>query len=106
MSATSVAWETDEHGNIVLDETGNPAIARRDGEDSDDFQEREWGTYPSYDGTDYGATGAAAAYGAGGVSIGTRWEGIPRHHHPTRLSDVLEEDERATVSDGRRSGLG
>ncbi|OAA61675.1 hypothetical protein SPI_04534 [Niveomyces insectorum RCEF 264] len=26
------------------------------------------------------------------------WETIPRHHHPTRLSDVIEEDERSRTS--------
>jgi hypothetical protein len=26
------------------------------------------------------------------------WGGVPRHHHPTRLSDVMEEDERSRTS--------
>jgi hypothetical protein len=34
-------------------------------------------------------------YGSGS---GPGWEAIPRHHHPTRLSDVLEEDERSRTS--------
>lgn len=33
-----------------------------------------------------------------GYGSGPGWEGIPRHHHPTRLSDVLEEDERSRGS--------
>jgi hypothetical protein len=111
VSAASEVWETDEQGNVVLDETGHPALARRPGENDEEYHEREWGTYPSYDGNDYGGEndsggGGSGGGGGGGVGIGTGWEGVPRHHHPTRLSDVLEEDERATVSDGRRSGLG
>jgi hypothetical protein len=100
MSASSIAWETDEHGNIILDETGNPMVVRRPGDLDDDdesYTGEDWGAYPDYTGAGYG----------GGVGIGggaaTGWENMQRHHHPTRLSDVLEEDERMTVSDGRRS---
>ena len=49
-----------------------------------------------------GSTGpvdySGSAYGSG---LG--WEGVPRHHHPTRLSDVLEEDERSRTSPSRAS---
>ena len=41
---------------------------------------------------------SGSAYGSG---LG--WEGVPRHHHPTRLSDVLEEDERSRTSPSRAS---
>lgn len=41
---------------------------------------------------------SGSAYGSG---IG--WEAVPRHHHPTRLSDVLEEDERSRTSLSRAS---
>ncbi|KAI9733414.1 MAG: hypothetical protein M1834_003498 [Cirrosporium novae-zelandiae] len=44
---------------------------------------------PDYSGSDYG--------------MGTGWEAVPRHHHPTRLSDVLEEDERSRTSPSRAS---
>lgn len=33
-----------------------------------------------------------------GQGYGSGWEAVPRHHHPTRLSDVLEEDERSRTS--------
>lgn len=33
-----------------------------------------------------------------GEGYGSGWEAVPRHHHPTRLSDVLEEDERSRTS--------
>ncbi|POS88410.1 hypothetical protein EPUL_000053 [Erysiphe pulchra] len=33
-----------------------------------------------------------------GYSSGPEWSSVPRHHHPTRLSDVMEEDERSRTS--------
>ena len=38
-----------------------------------------------------------------GSGYGSGWEAVPRHHHPTRLSDVLEEDERSRASPSRAS---
>lgn len=47
----------------------------------------QWSDQPDYSGSDYTAPG---------------WETMPRHHHPTRLSDVLEEDEtRSRTSAGQ-----
>ncbi|KAI9708788.1 MAG: hypothetical protein M1820_003743 [Bogoriella megaspora] len=57
-----------------------------------------------------GGQGAGYAAGAGpqvdysGTGYGSGWEGMQRHHHPTRLSDVLEEDERSRTSPSRASG--
>lgn len=49
-----------------------------------------------------GQTAAPTSYtGYGGSGPG--WEAVPRHHHPTRLSDVLEEDERSRTSPSRAS---
>ncbi|KAL2114665.1 hypothetical protein VUR80DRAFT_2645 [Thermomyces stellatus] len=31
-----------------------------------------------------------------GAGYGSGWESLPRHHHPTRLSDVIEEEESRT----------
>jgi len=46
-----------------------------------------------------GAVGGVDYSGEGyGSGSGPGWEAIPRHHHPTRLSDVLEEDERSRTS--------
>lgn len=39
----------------------------------------------------------------GGSGYGLGWESVPRHHHPTRLSDVLEEDERSRGTRSRAS---
>ena len=53
-------------------------------------------------------TSSADYTGAGwGGPSSTGWESItPRHRHPTRLSDVLEEDERSrATSPSRRSGI-
>ena len=34
-----------------------------------------------------------------GAGYGSDWEALQsRHHHPTRLSDVLEEDERSRTT--------
>ena len=43
-------------------------------------------------------------YSGGGYGSGPGWEAVPRHHHPTRLSDVLEEDERSRTSASQVSG--
>jgi hypothetical protein len=47
--------------------------------------------------TSHPATTAAPA-DYSGQGYGAEWEAVPRHHHPTRLSDVLEEDERSRTS--------
>lgn len=44
-------------------------------------------------------TGGSVDYSGSGYG----WERVPRHHHPTRLSDVLEEDERSRTSPSRAS---
>ncbi|MCJ1315947.1 hypothetical protein MMC15_001267 [Xylographa vitiligo] len=46
-----------------------------------------------------GGAQAPAAYDGSGYG----WDAVPRHHHPTRLSDVLEEDERSRTSPSRAS---
>ena len=103
LTGVSEAFEVDEEGNIILDEHGAPRYQSRRGEDE---HESQWGNYPypDYEGSAYGDEGGqpGEGYESGGVGIGA-WES--RHHHPTRLSDVLEEDERLTNSDGR-SALG
>ncbi|KAM0803388.1 hypothetical protein BDR22DRAFT_801860 [Usnea florida] len=51
-------------------------------------------------------TSAAAESSApdySGSGFGAGWEALPRHHHPTRLSDVLEEDERSRATPSRAS---
>ncbi|KAK1533429.1 hypothetical protein CPAR01_10137 [Colletotrichum paranaense] len=48
--------------------------------------EQQQGTAQDYSGSGYAAPG---------------WETVPRHHHPTRLSDVMEEDERSRASNSQ-----
>lgn len=50
-----------------------------------------------------GGQTAPVDYSGSGYGSGLGWEGVPRHHHPTRLSDVLEEDERSRTSPSRAS---
>lgn len=50
-----------------------------------------------------GGQTAPVDYSGSGYGSGLGWEGVPRHHHPTRLSDVLEEDERSRTSASRAS---
>jgi hypothetical protein len=38
-------------------------------------------------------------YSGQGWGAGSGWEAVQRHRHPTRLSDVLEEDERSRVTE-------
>ncbi|KJZ74820.1 hypothetical protein HIM_05729 [Hirsutella minnesotensis 3608] len=111
----------DVQGNYVLDAHGNkipftvpPSSYTGSDSDADDYEtpattnppasgghespsaaagESRWtGTYS--DPQDYSGQG----YGAPG------WETVPRHHHPTRLSDVIEEeDERSRTSASQMS---
>jgi len=65
------------------------------------------GSRPDYSGQAYGgAVGGAMDQGSGGGSGGgSDWEQLrTAHHHPTRLSDVLEEEEegRSRASHGSR----
>lgn len=55
------------------------------------------GSYPS---TTAGGAGRGSGtdYSGQGYGSGPGWEEVPRHHHPTRLSDVLEEDEHSRTS--------
>ncbi|KAG4033176.1 hypothetical protein MFRU_005g01900 [Monilinia fructicola] len=119
-------YEIDEQGRFVLDDAGNRIRYSSVVSDSDtaeyEHSPRQYrhGRAPitgppiPMSGVEYGQgpttstagnpTSAPAApvdysgsgYGAGGAGAG--WESFPRHHHPTRLSDVLEEDERSRTS--------
>ncbi|KAL2016489.1 hypothetical protein VTK56DRAFT_3452 [Thermocarpiscus australiensis] len=69
------------------------------------YSEEEYETSPSRAPTGYPPssshwagthTGAPEYAGQGYAAPG--WETMPRHHHPTRLSDVMEEDERSRAS--------
>lgn len=104
-------WEFDEHGNVLLDEQGHPIPAqqyqRREpsrAEMEEEEEEPAWDRIPVYDGTGYGDNGGGVPVGGGGYGPG--WEAIPRapHHHPTRLSDVPEEEEERRTQMGSEGG--
>ena len=124
-------YELNENGEVRRDAQGQPirgiSSRRLGSEDSDEYdvqeqleQERMYSrSYGSnaMSGVEYGSGGVAAATasprGTGqgehaaadytGSGFGAGWEAMPRHHHPTRLSDVLEEDERSRTSPSRAS---
>ena len=50
-----------------------------------------------------GSQGQVADYSGSGYGAAPGWEAVPRHHHPTRLSDVLEEDERTNRTSPSRA---
>lgn len=56
-----------------------------------------------YGGPEQEASTAPVDYSGSAYGSGLGWEAVPRHHHPTRLSDVLEEDERSRTSPSRAS---
>ena len=76
-----------EYGRV--EPTSHPATTMSGGGGRVAAEEEE---QPDYEGQGYGS--------------GPGWEAVPRHHHPTRLSDVLEEDERSRTSASQGGGAG
>lgn len=127
-------YEIDSQGQFIRDVNGNKI--RYQGPPSDDDtdeydvaaeREREEAhrqRYPtsSSAGTDYGSgrgagrgdgttapTSAPSSVDYSGQGYGSsapEWSAVPRHHHPTRLSDVLEEDERSRTDASQVSRRG
>lgn len=101
----------DAHGNFIRDSRGNkiPYPGTPEGDESDSGTEEyetpmaqpgvsyppsashQWSGQPDYSGSGYAAPG---------------WETMPRHHHPTRLSDVIEEDETRSRTSASQSQVG
>ncbi|KAL8718109.1 MAG: hypothetical protein Q9225_004715 [Loekoesia sp. 1 TL-2023] len=114
-------YEMNSNGEIQRDDQGRPIPYRGDlgSDDSDEYnvqdqleRERMYGQrYGSgISGVEYGSgstatTGApqSADYSGSGYGAAPGWEAVPRHHHPTRLSDVLEEDERTNRTSPSRA---
>ena len=109
-------YELDSNGEVRRDAAGNPVVARRrlGSEDSDEYNVREQLERERMLGQSYGSGMSGVDYGSGspavadsadyeGRGFGEGWEAMPRHHHPTRLSDVMEEDERSRTSPSRAS---
>ena len=114
-------YDLDENGEIQRDAHGRPILGRRGpgSEDSDEYDVQEQLERERMYGRSYGSGIAGVEYGSGppaapghqessapdysGSGFGAGWEALPRHHHPTRLSDVLEEDERSRATPSRAS---
>jgi hypothetical protein len=116
-------YAIDEYGNYILDASGHrvPFRALRQ-QDSDEYDVQEdrrrelehlqrYGsaatepsryTTTSSAGPSYGGVQTTSAPDYSGSGYGSEWVGM-RHHHPTRLSDVMEEDERSRTSPSRAS---
>lgn len=114
-------YDLDENGEIQRDAHGHPIPGRHGpgSEDSDEYDVQEQLDRERMYGRSYGTGIAGVEYGSGppaapgrqessapdysGSGFGAGWEALPRHHHPTRLSDVLEEDERSRATPSRAS---
>ena len=113
-------YALDARGEIRYDAQGRPIPFRRPAgsEDSDEYDVQAQLERERMHGRTYGSGTSGVEYGAGSTATaGARpqtyapadaggyggWEGVARHHHPTRLSNVLEEDERSTNSPSRAS---
>ena len=116
-------YELDANGQVRRDSQGNPLTFRSGlrSENSDEYDVQEELNRERMYGQQYGSSMSGVEYGSGptggpspvtpttqvdysGRSYGPYpFEGVPRHHHPTRLSDVLEEDERSRTSPSRAS---
>jgi len=116
-------YELNENGEIRRDAQGHPISGSRrlGSEDSDEYDVQDQLERERMFGRSYGSSMSGVEYGSGpptaagrqpsqdapadysGSGFGAGWEAMPRHHHPTRLSDVLEEDERSRASPSRAS---
>ncbi|KAF6819431.1 hypothetical protein CMUS01_11726 [Colletotrichum musicola] len=101
-------YTIDAQGQFVRDSDGNkvPFIAPPSPVSDEGIEEYETpATHPPSAGYSQVPTTSAGGQqqqpaqdysGSGYAAPG--WETVPRHHHPTRLSDVMEEDERSRTS--------
>lgn len=101
----------DEYGHFHRDSTGHPTYPASMSEGSDEYEHEQTDGNGHYvPGTVAGTSAAlyggqpATAVDYSGSDWGSTWESVtPRHHHPTRLSDVLEEDEPSRTTPSRAS---
>jgi len=123
-SEGDIEYALDERGNFIRDDSGRRIPFRSlqspvsDEYDVEDARRRELEHLQHY-GTTATSSGAYATSSSAGSSrqghptaggapdysgdgYGDEWVGM-RHHHPTRLSDVPEEDERSRTSPSRAS---
>ncbi|KAF2270833.1 hypothetical protein CC78DRAFT_573189 [Lojkania enalia] len=111
-------YALDDYGNYILDQHGRRVPFRELRQrDSDEYNVEEdrrrelehlqhYGTAvagpSSYVTTSSAGPGYQQSPDYSGEGYGNEWTGM-RHHHPTRLSDVPEEDEKSRTSPSRAS---
>ncbi|KAK4145787.1 uncharacterized protein C8A04DRAFT_35596 [Dichotomopilus funicola] len=96
---------TDEHGNKIPfhSPSTSPSRARRTDAGAEEYDDdtpvsQAPTSYPPSSSQWAGThTNPTPEYSGQGFAV-PGWETMPRHHHPTRLSDVMEEDERSRAS--------
>ncbi|KAK6330992.1 hypothetical protein TWF718_003186 [Orbilia javanica] len=92
-------WARDDQGRVFRDERGR-AMTQSQVEHRRQqaaYQHPQAQPYQYYPGPgQQGPPPGQDQSGYGGYGPG--WEGIARHHHPTRLSEILEEEERTATS--------
>ena len=110
-------YQVDDNERIMHDLQGNPIGQRTNpsSEISDEYDVLEqleqsqmftrglpesYGQAGRYT-TSNGGSHQAPDYSGSGYG-GQDWEGVPQHHHPSRLSNILEEDERSRTSETSR----
>lgn len=98
----------DAHGNFIRDSRGDKILyPGTPGDDESDSGAEEYETPSQQPGVSYPPSashqwsGQPDYSGSGYTAPG--WETLPRHHHPTRLSDVLEEDETRSRTSASQS---
>jgi hypothetical protein len=106
-------YTIDAHGNFVRDSRGDRIPFRAPASDggSDAGVEEEYETPGAQPSAHYPpGTGAPPVYSAapdytGAAYTAPGWEQLPRHqhHHPTRLSDVIEEDDERSRTSASQS---
>lgn len=97
----------DDHGNFIRDSRGHKIpYPGTPGDDDSDSGAEEYETPSQQPGANYPPSASHQYSGqpdySGSGYAAPGWDTMPRHHHPTRLSDVLEEDEtRSRTSAGQ-----
>lgn len=98
----------DDHGNFIRDSRGNKIpYPGTPGEDDSDSGAEEYETPSQQPGASYPPSAShqwsgQPDYSSSGYAA-PGWDAMPRHHHPTRLSDVLEEDETRSRTSASQS---
>lgn len=100
-------YTIDAHGNFVRDSRGDKIPFRAptsEGESDDGIEEFETpAALPTSTGVQPQYTAAPDYSGSGYNPSGWETSGGARHHHPTRLSDVLEEEEERSRTSASQS---